>query len=391
MNKDPVILIVYSSFGDGHIQVANALKQSFAAQGHQRIHLVDLLAESHPLFNAISRFVYLKSATHFPKLYGWVYDWMNRKKPDGILYKWLHGMGKRDMQRLVQRLKPDAVIHTFPVLTISQLNQESKISVPTFTVLTDYVSHSRWIHLFTNRYFVATEQLKASLARVGVNESRISVSGIPIREGFGKPMSKDELRAKYGLVSGTTYLLLVAGAFGVLSDVNEMVKTVMKQSKYEVLLVCGKNKKLMYQMGAVYAGESRVSIFGYVEKMEELMSLSSCLVTKAGGIPLTEASALSIPVVVYRPLPGQEEGNAVSLANADALLIAGTLDELSSHLQSLEEESYRDRMSHAIHEVYVEDAASSIVAEVLQYVEEFQQVHPWASAIEEGQAVHGYH
>ncbi|MFC5530251.1 MGDG synthase family glycosyltransferase [Cohnella yongneupensis] len=389
MIRDPSILIVYSTFGDGHLQVANALKQRFASLGYHRVHMVDLFAESHPFLNAISRFAYLKSTVYYPRMYGLSYHWMNKSKPDAAMYGWLHGLGKRKMLELADRLKPDAVIHTFPFLAVSQLNQEAKLNVPTFTVLTDYVPHNRWMHPGTDRYFVATDEVKAMMMQEGVNGSRISVSGIPIRESFRKPLNKCEIEQKYGLESGKNYVLLVAGAYGVLSNLRQLLHTVLKQSNADVLLVCGKNRKLQDRLIHDYRQEGRVRVFGYVNDMEELMSASSCLITKAGGITLTEASALALPVIVYRPLPGQEEGNATSLAKSGALLIARTTDELADHLHRLEEDAYRTRMGNAIRRLCGLDAGASVVTEVLQFVEQFKNVRQRASSAEERQVVHG--
>jgi processive 1,2-diacylglycerol beta-glucosyltransferase len=390
MLKDPSILIVYSTFGDGHVQVANALKQRFVSLGYRQIQLVDLFAESHPYLNAISRFVYLKSTVYCPKMYGMSYHWTNQSKPNASLYNWLHGIGRRKMLELVSRWKPDAVIHTFPFLAVTQLNQDAVVNVPTFTVLTDYVPHSRWMHTGTDRYFVATDEAKSKMVMAGVGENRISVSGIPIREAFDRPLSVEAIVRKYGLESGQNYVLLVAGAYGVLSHLNQLLHTVLKQSDDKVLLVCGKNRKLTERLTMEYGDNNRVSVFGYVDGIEELMAISSCLITKAGGITLTEASAMGLPVIVYRPLPGQEEENAAALSKRGALLIAHTTKELEQHLNQLKEESYKASMRHAIHQVYRKNAGALIVSEVLQYVEQFQNIRQRVSVTEERHTVHGY-
>ncbi|WP_255807903.1 hypothetical protein [Cohnella mopanensis] len=42
MKSDAKVMIVYSSFGDGHLQAALALKQSFASRGIHDVRLIDL-------------------------------------------------------------------------------------------------------------------------------------------------------------------------------------------------------------------------------------------------------------------------------------------------------------------------------------------------------------
>ena len=35
------------------------------------------------------------------------------------------------------------------------------------------------------------------------------------------------------------------------------------------------------------------------------------MITKPGGITLSEAAALQVPVILYKPVPGQENENAM--------------------------------------------------------------------------------
>jgi processive 1,2-diacylglycerol beta-glucosyltransferase len=298
-------------------------------------------------------------------LYGLSYRVTNQSQPDPYLNKLFHAIGRRKMKEIVDRLQPHAVIHTFPYLAMSELSGSGKAAVPTYTVLTDYVLHSRWIHPDTDGYFVATEQLKQSLMDAGIQESRIAVSGIPIRESFAKPQENKALRTQYGLDPDRHYVLLSAGAYGVLGHVRQMVQGVLKDTDFDSLLVCGKNRKLQAQMEKAYS-DARIRVMGYVEHMEELMAVSSCLLTKAGGITLTEAISLSLPVIVYRPLPGQEQGNADVLSEHGALRIANNVEQLTEQLKMIQQEAARKRMSRAMKTVYRPHAAEKIVSDVLE-------------------------
>jgi hypothetical protein len=44
--------------------------------------------------------------------------------------------------------------------------------------------------------------------------------------------------------------------------------------------------------------------------MDELMALSDLLITKPGGITVSEGVALGVPMIFIEPIPGQEEANA---------------------------------------------------------------------------------
>jgi processive 1,2-diacylglycerol beta-glucosyltransferase len=44
--------------------------------------------------------------------------------------------------------------------------------------------------------------------------------------------------------------------------------------------------------------------------MDELMALSDLLITKPGGITVSESIATGVPMILIEPIPGQEEANA---------------------------------------------------------------------------------
>jgi len=58
-----------------------------------------------------------------------------------------------------------------------------------------------------------------------------------------------------------------------------------------------------------FAGQVKVVGLGFVTKMAEYMVAADVLVSKAGPGTISEAAALSLPVMLTSFLPGQEEGN----------------------------------------------------------------------------------
>jgi processive 1,2-diacylglycerol beta-glucosyltransferase len=392
MDRDSRILIIYSTFGDGHLQTANAVKQQLVAQGIKRIHMIDLMAEAHPYLNALSRFFYIKSSAWFPGIYGLSYHLTNGAPSDGPFNRMIHSIGKRKLQEMIERIQPDAVIHTFPFLAIEQLIKDQALSIPTFTVITDYVLHSRWIHPGTQHYFIATESLKREMMAAGISEQKISVTGIPIREAFDAPVQTEALFIKYGLHPRKKHALIVAGAFGVLAHVRKMVSAVLDQTEYDLILVCGRNRSLTSRMETSYANHSRVHVLGYVDRMDEMMGLASCLITKAGGITLTEALSRTLPVIVYRPLPGQEEGNAAVLSDAGAIRIANRLKDVTDILNQIQVSTHLQRMEIAMKSLYKPRAASTVASEILEFSSNYAHGNqPYPSPLErKALQTHGY-
>ncbi|KPV55707.1 hypothetical protein QJ48_31810 [Paenibacillus sp. A3] len=364
---NPNILILYASYGDGHLQVAKALQQRFARLGVDRVKLVDLLAEAHPFMNAVTRYVYLKSSTLGPDLYGWSFYLTQHLKHDTAFTKMLNRFGTRKFKQMLQAERPDAIIYTFPLPVVSGLISDNGTAVRTYTILTDFVLHQRWIHPDIDKYYVATEQLKRQIAASGVPEHRIEVSGIPLRSPFSEPIRRQDVCLKHGIEPSKPVVLLMAGAYGVLKHISRMGHALLRLDEIELVFVCGRNKPLQEQIEASFAGHSRVHILGYVEHIHELMAISSCLITKAGGITLSEALAMRLPVIVFRPLPGQEKENARFLAQQGAVEIAQRPDELTSLVKRIVSlPGQTERMKAAMEELYRGDAAEAVVSDMLE-------------------------
>ncbi|WP_339319599.1 glycosyltransferase [Paenibacillus sp. FSL R10-2734] len=394
MNTNPKVLIVTSAFGDGHMKVAEAIEHSFRRRGIKRIITLDLFAEVHPSLNELSRRFYLNSTGYTQEFYGLVYTMTSKMKPDHIMGRLIHSLGKRKVQRIIDEIRPDIIIHTFPYLAAAELATETRSRIPLFTVMTDYVVHGRWLHPQTTKYSIATESMRAALLSAGIAEEKLVVSGIPIREAFEQTQDREALMRKHGLDGNRRYLLLAAGAYGVLSDISNLIKRVLLQSSIDLIVICGNNHKLRAATEEIFQGNPRVHILGYTEEMQELMCISSCLLTKAGGITLTEAMAQALPVIVYRPLPGQEAGNAEWLSKHNLIEIAWNEQQLIEQLHRLEHTAYREGKEQHMKDFSRKSASNAIVTEALEAIKMRQpSVTSVKSMVVEGQAktVHGYY
>ncbi|MDG0812850.1 MGDG synthase family glycosyltransferase [Cohnella rhizosphaerae] len=329
------IVIVYARFGDGHYQVSKALEQQFASHPDARfeVHLVDLFGEAHPAMDAIVRFAYARSMTWFPKTYGWSYRVTNGMTHDRPLGRWLHALGQGKMTSLLRTIRPDAVIHTFPFLATYAAMASAGISIPTYTVITDYELHTRWVHPRTDGYFVAADELKTQLAGMGIREDRIHVTGIPIRGQFlDQRRSRRDICEEKGLDPDRTYILVMLGA---LAEPDRLVASLFAQAQSAtLLLVAGRDDKLCRRLAKRYERQTRVRVIGFADHIEAYMSVASCIVTKAGAVTLTEALSLGVPVVVYRPIPGQEQGNAEYWQRRSALRMATNASSLRAAVDS---------------------------------------------------------
>ena len=58
---------------------------------------------------------------------------------------------------------------------------------------------------------------------------------------------------------------------------------------------------------------------GICGQCHELMAISDLIITKPGGMTSAEALCRGLPMIIYRPIPGQEEANTAFLTNKVAV------------------------------------------------------------------------
>ena len=88
----------------------------------------------------------------------------------------------------------------------------------------------------------------------------------------------------------------------------------------------------------------RIKVLEYTDKVPELMAIANIVVTKAGGLTLTESLTSHLPIIIINPIPGQEEENAEVLVKNNAAIwikkddnIARILKNLARNPKKLEE------------------------------------------------------
>ncbi len=333
--RNPKIIILTASYGNGHLQVANSLYQECLARGFKNVRICNLYAESHPFFSELTEKLYKKSFTfgkQFYKLFYYGTDRMQSKK----LLRWYYQYGYKRLTSLIQKEKPDVLINTFPINSVAEFRRRTGIVIPTFNIITDYCLHRLWLHNEIDKYYVSTKELKSKILTEGIMESKIVVSGIPIRPAFSEVLEKKLLFEKYRFSSNKDLILILAGAQGVLKNLKDTCEILLKSTNHQVAVVCGNNLSLRNELASLVSRYgNRFQSFGYVEKIDELYRIASVMVTKPGGITLSEATAIGTPLILYKPVPGQETENALFFTEKGAAITVRQQDVLIDTIDSL--------------------------------------------------------
>ncbi len=336
----PRLAILSCNYGGGHLRAGEAIAAEWDARTGGRTEIVDYFAEFvHPVFDAVTKFSYIQSVRRAPMLYGLFYRLTGEIRPDSLVQRAINRMGMERLDRYLASERPDVVgcVHCTPAGTMSDLKAVGRTTVPCLTVITDYVTHSQWIHPHVEHYCVPSASVRDGLLARAVPAERITVSGLPIEAKFMRPLDREALARKFGLAPGVPVILVMAGAYAMLGGVGDVVRVLAQFPRpLQALVVCGYDRRLEDQVREQTAqSPHRFLVFGYVDNVEELMEPSDLLITKAGGVTVSEALVKRLPMLIYRPIPGQEEGNTRFLLERGAALAPQTPAALAEALETL--------------------------------------------------------
>jgi processive 1,2-diacylglycerol beta-glucosyltransferase len=102
----------------------------------------------------------------------------------------------------------------------------------------------------------------------------------------------------------------------------------------QVLVVAGINKRLLGFLKKVKS-KHKIHAFGYTDNIDKLMSVADILVTKPGGVTAAEALAKNLPMLIMKPLPGQEQNNTNFLLKQGVVEKAESVEDAVKKLNSL--------------------------------------------------------
>jgi processive 1,2-diacylglycerol beta-glucosyltransferase len=369
------VLILSASAGAGHLRAADALEKAFALSGAVgEIRQVDVLNYTNKIFRHLYSKAYIDMVYKMPEVMGWLYDHLDKPWKNERRRLALDKLNTRPLVKMLEAYKPDVTVctHFLPAEIVSWLKAKERINCPQAIVVTDFDVHAMWLCRYYEQYFVALEETRAHMEKLGISAGKLTVSGIPIDPVFAVMKDKREMRLKHSLAPDRTTILVSTGGFGV-GRVEDLWMCLSDlQHEAQVLVLCGRNealKRRLDKLAAKPAAASRVTIrnVGYTTLMDELMSASDILIGKPGGLTTSEGLAKGLVFVIVNPIPGQEERNSDHLLEEGVAIRCNNLPVLAYKVDRLLADSERFTRMHAnAHRLARPHAARDIVNKLLE-------------------------
>ena len=274
-------------------------------------------------------------ATKVPRVYGTIYNTGNRPVFAKGPFTFTRRMCQQKIKRLLDSFKPDVLIAVHPIVTdiLGGMKERGYISKDqkVISIITDYLSHYAYVrkHPFVDAYFVGGEVTRQDLLRRGVLKEKIYSYGIPIKREFYTPIKPKENK---------NFTLLVMGGSLGSKNMDKVIRQLISiEEPIKIIIVCGKDQELRERMEGYRnnSGNKEIVVFGFTNRVSELMDEADLLISKPGGASVTEALLRKVPMIIPYLIGGQEKENLDYLVSQKAAIWVGNVKTIAGIVEEL--------------------------------------------------------
>ncbi|KAA0550161.1 UDP-glucuronosyltransferase [Bacillus sp. BGMRC 2118] len=306
-----VLFLPFLQIPSGHHQVVTTMENQLQRNiDFVKWDKIDILSYSYKYLEPLISAIYLRWIKYLPNVYHWlykksVYESLSDDK-DFKLYEFLF---LHAMKKLLHEQNPTHIVcsHALPSYLLSKLKIQGTCKAKIINVYTDYFIHHIWGTSVVDAHFISLPSMKEYLITKGVKQETIYLTGIPVHEDFHTtPMSvktKSELR-----------VLLTGGSLGV-GKLDRILRDVHHDGKIQYHVLCGSNETLYRRLTQQH--HPRIFPYPYIsckKQLNRLYDSMDAVLTKPGGVTVSECLVKRKPIFIYAHLPGQEKINVEALS-----------------------------------------------------------------------------
>ncbi|OLS39494.1 hypothetical protein BTR22_01080 [Alkalihalophilus pseudofirmus] len=328
------ITIFSASIGHGHNEASKALKAQLEEEGRS-VDIVDTFHAIHPILHKSFVTVYLNMIKRAPTLWGSLYKY-------GAEHSWyllvdkLASLFCGRLNAIITTQNTSIMISTNPFVTsfLSIIKKKRCLDIPLYTIITDFDLHPGYVRPEVDAYFTGSPYHAEFAAEHNIPLEQIHFTGIPIK-AIPEPLTpRTQMREELGLEPYTKTILITGGGLG-LGKYNEIIRSLEEiKEPLQVLCMTGINQKVAKQLQKVQSTHS-IKVIEFTEIFLDYLRASDVVLSKAGGLTMSEALACETPMLIYNPVPGHEENNATLLSGLGAAVKADQLSEVTLLLEHI--------------------------------------------------------
>jgi processive 1,2-diacylglycerol beta-glucosyltransferase len=331
------VLILSADVGEGHAAAARALAEQIeASEQNAEVTVIDGLDAMGRVLRPVVEDGYRVQLRFVPWTYTIVYWLLEHVMPFRVLARRLLCLfGSRPLARAIAAHEPDVIVSTYPAVTVvlARLRRIGEVRCSTVATITDLTGLFFWAQPGIDMHLVMYGESMRSVERIAGEGSALLVRPL-ISAEFLQPRCPMEARRALGLAQEGRMVVVSGGGWGV-GDIAGAVREFTNVAEVSsIVCLAGRNEQLEEKLCETFAEEPRVRVYGFTDRMPEILAAADVLVHSTGGVTCLEAKAAGTPVVSYGLPVGHARLNTRAMAALDLLLLANDTDELRTHVQA---------------------------------------------------------
>ncbi|MDD2654782.1 MAG: glycosyltransferase [Candidatus Omnitrophica bacterium] len=363
------VLLMYISEVSGHhsatISIEKALKSLKPEIVTKNINGFNY---TNPILEKVINRVYLSVIKRRPEVWEYLYDNPKVVKSTKHIKDAIHKSNHKKLQALLDEFHPDFIVCTqaFPCGMVADFKKTFNIDIPLMGVLTDFAPHAFWLYDEVDYFIVPNQDSRQRFIREGIKEDKIKIFGIPIDRKFSGYVNEERVAADLGLDKSKPIILIMGGGQGI-GPIKKIIKSFNKiKADFQIIVVTGTNNRLFNWLSRHKPKDKKLVALGYVNNIDELMSIATLLITKPGGITSAEALSKNLPMIIMHPIPGQEANNTEYLLRQGVAVKVDTLEQLDRKISELlNSKDAIQNMRRCAKEISFPDASMNIAKLIL--------------------------
>lgn len=328
------VLILFCEEGEGHAAAARVLARELVDSGAEVVVEDAMKRGLGRLIPLLSRDAYHVQVQRLRWTYGLEYHLFTRFPP----MRWagrrgLAFFGGRPLLRLIRGVQPDVVVSTHPAVTnvLGFLRRRGRLRVPAVATITDFGVHPLWAHVGVDLHLVMHDSVVPAVEAVAGKDSVAVVAPIVAPE-FGAGQAREDARRALGLPPEAPLALVSGGGWGV-GDLVSVVAAALEVPELEVVCLTGRNDLVQRRVERRFAGEPRLRVVPFTDRMPEYLAAADVLVDATLGVTCLEALRAGCRLVACGAPPGHSRDNARALARLGLAEVAASPRELPAILR----------------------------------------------------------
>lgn len=306
------VLILTCNTGGGHNAVAAALAESFRRLGVSSDTADGLSFISQKASRFVSKW-HTRFYRRYPKLYKAGYmsaeNDAESNDRDNPVYRYM-ARGARRLDRAIQDGGYDAVVcvHVIPAMMMTELRRQHETGPVFCFVATDYTCSPTVGGCTPDVCVIPHEELAEEFVSCGIARETLLAAGIPVRAVFRERGDRTAARSELALPPEGRHIVLMSGSIGCgpMADIAAELEKRMERGDFASVL-CGSNRQMLYALRR--RGFRRVEAVGFTNRVHRYMDSADVLVSKPGGISITEAGTRGTPLLLADMVGGCETRN----------------------------------------------------------------------------------